>query len=82
VNRRFSNSFLGIIEEHTKENWGAPFVICFMLFLAPAAVSLSYGWSSLTNEIAFFAFYTLVTGLFLQITCFLRNARKSAEGDN
>lgn len=65
------------LKRYVKENWGAPFIVVFMLLLMVAAVSLSMSLSSLADAIAVYAFYALVAGVVLQLACFLKYRGKS-----
>jgi hypothetical protein len=62
----------GHLRGYMQENWGAPFIVAFMVLLMGAAVFLSLGWSSLADEAAVYAYYALVAGVVLQLVCFLR----------
>jgi len=53
-------------------NWGVPFVLGFMVLLVVAAVCLAFGLEWLANEVAVYAFYSLVAGVVLQLVCFWR----------
>jgi hypothetical protein len=64
---------------YLRENWGAPFVIGFMLLLVVAAVSLAIGLDFLANEV--YAFYALVAGVVLQFACFLKYGERSSNED-
>lgn len=61
------------------ENWGAPFIIGFMMLLMVAAFSLVSGLDSLANEVAVYAYYLLVVGVVLQLISFLRGRREGSE---
>jgi hypothetical protein len=63
----------------TRENWGDPFILGFMLLLMVAAVSLSIGVADVANEVAIYAYYALVGGFVLQLVCFLRYKNKNGE---
>ncbi|OGD52702.1 hypothetical protein A3K80_04380 [Candidatus Bathyarchaeota archaeon RBG_13_38_9] len=69
----------GRIMWYIRVNWGAPFVVGFMLLLLVAAVSLSIGLPSLADSVAVYAFYALVVGVALQLACFLKYNKRSAE---
>ena len=62
-----------------RENWGAPFIVGFMLLLMVAAASLSMGLAVLTNEVAVYAYYALVIGVVLQLACFLKYTKRNGE---
>ncbi len=67
------------IKIYTRENWGAPFILGFMVLLMVAAVSLSIGVADVANEVAIYAYYALVGGVVLQLVCFLRCKKKNGE---
>ena len=60
------------VKGYVKENWGYPFIAGFMLLLIAAAVTLSVSLSSLANNVALYAYYTLVAGVVLQLASFLK----------
>jgi hypothetical protein len=60
------------IKSYLKENWGAPFVIGFMLLLITSAIELSVGQADLANGVAVYAFYALVVGVALQISSYVK----------
>ena len=62
---------------YVKANWGSPFIVVFMSLLVIAAVSLSVGLSSFANNLAVYAYYALVAGVFLQLASFLKYRGKS-----
>jgi len=62
---------IGRIMNYLKENWGAPFIICFMILLMAAALFLADGVELVANEIAVYAYYFLVAGVVLQIDLLL-----------
>lgn len=61
-----------------RENWGAPFIMGFVLLLIVAAVFLSIGSTASANTVAFFAYSALVVGIVLQLVCFLKYSKKKA----
>jgi uncharacterized membrane protein YbhN (UPF0104 family) len=62
--------------DYFKENWGAPFIIAFMILLIIAAIYLSLGNEAYANEIAIYAYYALVIGVFLQLASYIKYAKK------
>jgi len=64
---------------YLKENWGAPFVVGFMLLLITSAAELSIGQPDAANNIAVYAFYLLVLGVALQITSYVRYGEEKPE---
>ncbi|GBC74899.1 hypothetical protein HRbin06_00206 [archaeon HR06] len=62
-----------------KENWGAPFIIAFMLLLISAAIYLAIGLSNVANEIAIYAYYSLVLGVVLQIASYIKYRPKEEQ---
>ena len=71
------NKIMLKVKGYVKENWGSPFIVGFMLLLVVAAVSLSAGLSSLADNVAVYAYYALVAGVFLQLASFLKYRGKS-----
>jgi uncharacterized integral membrane protein len=57
---------------YLRENWGAPFIIAFMVMLMAAAGYLCCGLESIANDIAVYAYYSLVIGVVLQLICYLK----------
>jgi len=70
------------VKGYVGENWGAPFIIGFMLLLMVAAASLSMGLIALADEMAVYAYYALVAGVILQLVCYLKYNKRSDEKDN
>lgn len=67
--------------DYLRENWGAPFIIGFMLLLMIAAASLVVSLEFLANEVAIYAFYALVAGVALQLVCFLKFGERRGSKD-
>lgn len=65
-------SLLRKARRYLRENWGAPFVIAFMLLLTASAVALSLGLSDAANSVGVYAFYALVVGVVLQIASYIK----------
>jgi hypothetical protein len=57
---------------YVRMNWGAPFIVGFIVLLMFAATYLSMGLAVLADEVAVYAFYALVVGVILQLVCFLK----------
>jgi len=68
VRKRILRSSLNYL----KENWGAPFVVGFQVLLLVCAGLLVQGSSGLADEVAVYAYYLLVLGVFLQLASFLK----------
>ena len=62
---------------YVKENWGSPFVVGFIFLLLSVAVLLSVGSSYLAEEVAVYAYYSLVVGVVLQLACYLKYNRNN-----
>ncbi len=60
---------------YIKDNWGAPFVVGFIALLAFSTV-YSTTSQSLADALSISAYYTLVAGIVLQITCFWKSNKK------
>ena len=80
--KEFAKEVPARVKEYTRENWGAPFIVGFMLLLIVAAVSLSMGLAVLANEVAIVAYYALAVGVVLQLVCFLKYNKKNGEKNN
>jgi uncharacterized membrane protein len=61
---------------YIKNNWGAPFIVGFMILLIAAATIQSLGITSAANQIALYAFYTLVVGVMLQFISYLKYKKR------
>lgn len=68
--------------DYFKENWGAPFIITFMILLITAAIYLSIGNESYANDIAVYAYYALVIGVLLQLASYIKYERKQQKEEN
>jgi hypothetical protein len=66
------SSFKTKLKEYVRQNWGSPFIVAFILLLLAAAVLLSAGSAYWAEEVAVYAYYTLVAGVLLQIVCFVK----------
>jgi hypothetical protein len=77
----FVAALLTKAKAYVRENWGAPFIMGFMLLLAVAAASLSMGLAGFADEVTVYAYYTLLVGIILQLACFLKYDRRSGEPD-
>jgi heme/copper-type cytochrome/quinol oxidase subunit 4 len=66
-------------KRHIKENWGSSFMVGFMLFLVFTVFSLSAGFNSLSDNVAIYALFTLMMGVFLQLASFLNYSEKSVD---
>jgi hypothetical protein len=58
------------------ENWGAPFIVAFMILLTVSAGMLASGNEAVANEVAIYAYYSLVVGVVLQLAAFIRDERR------
>ena len=66
-------------KEYVRENWGAPFILGFILLMLVAAVSLVLDFVALADSVAVVAYCALVVGIGLQLVCFLKCNWKSGE---
>jgi hypothetical protein len=71
----FRKSF-GIIKKYSRENWGFPFIVAFIVLLSLAAVLLAstdpFSWA---NPMAVGAYITLVIGAILQIISYSKQTK-------
>jgi hypothetical protein len=58
------------------ENWGAPFIIAFMIILMMCAYLLACGNEFAANVLAVYAYYFLVVGVVLQLICYIKYGGK------
>jgi hypothetical protein len=70
------------IKTYIKQNWGAPFIFVFMLSLVIAATLLATGLLILAEVVGDFAYFSLVAGVILQCSCFLRSEKKQGAEKN
>jgi hypothetical protein len=77
--KSFAKEMPARIKGYVRENWGAPFIVGFMLLLMVAAASLSMNLADLANEVAIFAYYALVAGVVLQMASFLKYNKRNGE---
>jgi formate-dependent nitrite reductase membrane component NrfD len=70
--RNFVLRFYSWAKVHFKKNWGAPFVLGFMVLLVIAAAFLAAGSEWWANEVANYAYFALVAGVVLQLVCLLK----------
>jgi len=68
------------LKEYFRENWGAPFIIVFMVLLVVAAVFLGLGFEFLAERLAEFAYYFLVVGVVLQLVVVIKEERSEDKG--
>ena len=68
--------------KYVKRNWGAPFVIGFMLLLVVAAALLAIGLSVPAEVVGDSAYFSLVIGIILQFACYLRSEKKQGVKKN
>ena len=74
------NSLTSIFKVYFKKNWGAPFIVGFMLLLIIAAFSARVtGLSSSAENMVEVAYYTLAAGVVLQVASFLRYRKNDGE---
>ena len=69
------------IMTYFRQNMGAPFVIVFQVLLLSCAALLVGGYSNLANEVAIYAYYSLVVGVVLQLVSFLRHGEGAVENE-
>jgi hypothetical protein len=70
------------VKGYVRENWGAPFIMGFILLLIIAATSLSAGLASLAEEVAVYAYYALTIGVIGQLICYLKFNKRNGEKNN
>jgi hypothetical protein len=63
--------------KYFKENWGSPFIFAFITMLMAAAGYLAVGLEAVANEIAVYAYYSLIIGVVLQFICYLKYGERN-----
>jgi uncharacterized membrane protein len=79
--KSFAKEIPARVKGYVRENWGAPFIVGFMLLLMVAAASSLMGLDFLANDVAVYAYYALVAGIVLQLVCFLKYGERSGNKD-
>jgi len=79
--KAFFRRVLGRVSGYFRVNWGAPFVLGFMVLLiaAVACLLVDLGWWA--EQVANYAYFSLVAGVVLQLACFFRHGEKGGSGD-
>jgi len=72
---KFKNKFHEINLTYLLENWGAPFIIAFMILLMTAAIYLAIRNEAMANLLAEYAYYALVIGVILQLASYIKYER-------
>ena len=68
--------------EYFKTNWGAPFIIAFQALLISAAGYLAIGAEAIANELAVYAYYSLVAGVILQLVSYFKYEKRESKMHN
>jgi heme/copper-type cytochrome/quinol oxidase subunit 4 len=76
-----AEKILAKIRGYVRENWGAPFVLGFMVLLVAAVVLMIMGLQYSAEEVANFAYFALVSGVVLQLVCFLKHGEKGGSDE-
>jgi hypothetical protein len=67
---------LNQLKDYFKTNPGTPFILAFMILLISAATLLAIGRQKEADNIANYAFYSLVLGIAIQVIVTIRESRK------
>ena len=70
------------LKVYFKANPGAPFILAFMILLLSAAALLTTGRANDADNIANYAFYSLVLGIAIQVGVVIRESRKHAHSND
>ncbi len=73
---------LNQLKNYFKANPGAPFIILFMILLLSAAILLTTSRPNEADNIANYAFYSLVLGIVIQIGVVIRESRKHSHSSD
>lgn len=74
------NGVVTRLKSYFGQNWGAPFVIAFIVLILLIAADLSFSLFSFAEELAVMAFIVLTIGVFLQVVCFVKY-RNGSDGE-
>ncbi|MGI0091934.1 MAG: hypothetical protein ACREBS_09510, partial [Nitrososphaerales archaeon] len=64
---------------YLRENWGAPFVVAFIILLIASSILLTTGRAGSANSIGVYAFYALVLGVILQIASYIKYGEREEQ---
>jgi hypothetical protein len=67
---------LNQLKGYFKANPGTPFILAFMILLLSAAALLTTGRPNEADNVANYAFYSLVLGIAIQVIVTIRESRK------
>jgi len=67
---------LNQLKNYFKANPGTPFILAFMILLLSAAALLTTGKPNEADNVANYAFYSLVLGIAIQVIVTIRESRK------
>jgi hypothetical protein len=70
------------LKDYFKANPGAPFILAFMILLLSAGSLLATGRPNEANNVANYAFYSLVLGIAIQVGVVVRESRKHPHPSN
>jgi hypothetical protein len=67
-----------LTHSYLMENWGFPFIAGFLILLFSSAILLAASMDY-AEQIANFAYFSLVVGVVLQLICFSKNRKKNGD---
>ncbi|MBT0158547.1 hypothetical protein G4O51_01020 [Candidatus Bathyarchaeota archaeon A05DMB-2] len=70
------------IKRYITENWGAPFIIGSVSLLIIAAALMTMSLTTLSNEAAVYAYFSLILGVAGQLIRYLKFNKKTGDNDN
>jgi hypothetical protein len=73
---------LNQLKDYFKANPGTPFVLGFMVLLVSAGTLLAIGRSNEADNVANYAFYSLVLGIAIQVGVVIRESRKHSHSSD
>lgn len=76
MDKRYFNKILFYFKGFVRLNWGAPFIVLFILFLMIAGVSSLIGFLSFADSLAIYAYYLLIVGVALQVFCLVKYRKR------
>ncbi len=70
------------LKDYFKTNPGTPFIFVFMILLLSAAALLTTGRPKEADDVANYAFYSLVLGIAIQVGVVIRESRKRSHSSD
>jgi hypothetical protein len=76
MDKSYFNKILFYFKGYARLNWGAPFIVFFVLFLMLTGVCSLIGFLSFADSLAIYAYYLLIVGVTLQVFCLVKYRKR------